>query len=509
MSIAIGDFNGDGIPDLAVVNGTYLMDAQSSPVTILLGNGDGTFTAMPISPSVGPYPVSIAVGDFNGDGNEDLVVGNVDDTLTVLMGNGNGTFTAAPISPAAGGYPHVTAVSDFNGDGNLDLAVANGNEAIKILLGDGDGTFVAAEGNPNTSASVTSLATGDFNGDGIPDLVAVQQYNNSLAVVATNLTTVATASASYITIGGTSAHAVDAQYAGDSVNAASTSSTVSLGATNNAATPVFNPAQGTYTTPQTVSISDATAGATIYYTIDGTTPGAGSFVYSNPITVSARETVRAIAVASGYSSSAVASAAYVITPPATAPTFQPAAGTYTTPQKVTISDATAGATIYYTTNGSAPTTGTSVYSGPITVSASETVRALASGSGYSASTVASAAYVITPPATAPTFQPAAGTYTTPQKVTISDSTPGAVIYYTTNGNTPTTGSSVYSGPITVSSSETIRAVASGSGYSASTVASAPYVITPPAATPTFLPAAGTYTTPQKVTISDSTPGAVI
>ena len=175
----------------------------------------------------------------------------------------------------------------------------------------------------------------------------------------------------------------------------------------------------------------------------------------------------------------MASAAYVITPPAATPMFLPAAGTYTSPQKVTISDSTPGAVIYYTTDGSAPTTSSLVYSGPITVSASETIKALASGSGYSASTVASAPYVITPPAATPTFLPVAGTYTTPRKVTIAESTPGAVIYYTTNGNTPTTSSPVYSGPITVSVSETVKALASGPGYSASTEASAAYVITPP------------------------------
>ncbi len=100
------------------------------------------------------------------------------------------------------------------------------------------------------------------------------------------------------------------------------------------------------------------------YTTDGTAPTTASAVYAGAITVNASKTVQAIAVASGYTGSAVASAAYVITVPAAAtPTFTPAAGTYSTAQSVTISDATPGATIYYTTNGATPTTASAVYGG--------------------------------------------------------------------------------------------------------------------------------------------------
>ena len=276
-----------------------------------------------------------------------------------------------------------------------------------------------------------------------------------------------------------------------------------------AAMPTFSPAAGTYTSTQTVTISDATTGATIYYTTNGSTPTTSSSVYSAPITVSASETIKAIATASGYSQSAVGSAAYTITPPAATPTFSPAAGAYTSTQTVAISDSTSGATMYYTTNGSTPTTGSPVYSGPITVSTSETIKAIATATGYSQSGVGSAAYTITPPAATPTFSPAAGTYTSTQTVTISDSTTGATIYYTTNGTTPTTSSSVYSAPISVSSTETVEAIATASGYSQSAVGSAAYTITPPAATPTLSPAAGTYTSTQTVAISDSTSGATI
>jgi hypothetical protein len=166
-------------------------------------------------------------------------------------------------------------------------------------------------------------------------------------------------------------------------------------------------------------------------------------------------------------------------PPAATPTFNVAAGTYTSAQTVTISDATAGVTIYYTINGTTPTTSSPIYGGPITVSASETLRAIATAAGYSTSAVATAAYTITPPAATPTFSPAAGTYTAAQSVTISDITPGAAIYYTTDGTTPTTGSLLYGGPISVSASETIEAIAVATGYAPSGVATAAYIINLP------------------------------
>jgi hypothetical protein len=280
-----------------------------------------------------------------------------------------------------------------------------------------------------------------------------------------------------------------------------------------AADPVFSPLPGTYTSTQNVALSSATPGATIYYTVDGSTPTHSSSVYSAPIVVSAASlTIRALASASGYQDSPIVMGAYVIQTAATAtPTFSPAAGTYSAAQSVAISDTTPGAVIYYTTNGTAPTTSSAVYSTEISVSANTTVEALAVAPGFAQSAVASAAYVIQAGATAtPTFSPAAGTYSAAQSVAISDSTPGAVIYYTTNGTTPTTSSAVYSSAITVSANTTVEAVAVAPGFAQSAVASAAYVIQAGAtATPTFSPAAGTYTAAQSVAISDSTSGAAI
>ena len=278
---------------------------------------------------------------------------------------------------------------------------------------------------------------------------------------------------------------------------------------NVAASPTFSPAAGTYATSQTVTISDATPGTAIYYTINGTTPTTSSTLYSGPVTVSATETLEAIAVESGYANSAVSTAAYTIAPALASPTFSPAAGTYTTSQSVTLSDATSGTTIYYTTNGTTPTTSSTVYTGPITVSASETLEAIAVETGYTNSTVATAAYTIPSVLPAPTFSPATGIYTTSQSVTISDATSGTTIYYTTNGITPTTSSSVYSGAITVGANETIEALAVETGYTNSAVATATYTINPVMPAPIYSPAAGTYSTSQSVGISDATSGATI
>jgi Chitobiase/beta-hexosaminidase C-terminal domain len=277
-----------------------------------------------------------------------------------------------------------------------------------------------------------------------------------------------------------------------------------------AAMPAFSPAAGTYTSTQTVTISSATPSATIHYTTNGTAPTTSSPVYSGPITVSATETVEALTVATGYSTSTVGSAAYTITSPAATPGFSPAGGTYASAQTVTISTTTPSATIYYTTNGNTPTTGSPVYSGPITVSATETVEAIAVATGYSTSTAGLAAYTINLSQVAtPAFSPAAGTYTSTQTVTISSATPSTTIHYTTNGSAPTTSSAVYSGPITVSATETVEAIAVATGYSTSTTGLAAYTITPPAAMPAFSLAAGTYPSAQTVAISTTTPSATI
>jgi glucosylceramidase len=164
-----------------------------------------------------------------------------------------------------------------------------------------------------------------------------------------------------------------------------------------ASTPTFSPAPGAYTSVQTVTLADATSSASVYYTVDGSTPATTSTLYSSaaPISVSTTTTIKAIAVASGYSDSAVASGTYTINLPAAAtPTFSPLPGSYTTAQSVTISDTTTGAAIYYTTDGTTPTTSSTLFSSssPIAVTTTTTIEAIAVATGYSQSAVATGTY---------------------------------------------------------------------------------------------------------------------
>ena len=184
-SVAVGDFNKDGKPDLAVTN------ASDDTVTILLGNGAGGFAEAAGSPiGVGRMPTYIAVGDFNRDGKPDLVTANAGDgSVAILIGNGSGGFaTAVPYSAGTGSSPFGLAVGDFNLDGKLDLAVPdNGSNTVSILLGNGDGTFAGPV--PYTVAIISEpwgIAVGDFNLDGKPDLATANFGSTTTSILLGN-----------------------------------------------------------------------------------------------------------------------------------------------------------------------------------------------------------------------------------------------------------------------------------------------------------------------------------
>jgi hypothetical protein len=182
IRIAVGDFNNDGYPDLAITNN------GSGSVTILLGNGDGTFTPAPGSPvAVGAGPEGIASADVNADGKLDLVVVNFSGaSVSILLGNGDGTFTQAAGSPiAVGSEPGGIALARLDGDGHVDLVtVDQGDGEVWVLDGHGDGTFAAMSGSPfNLNAgSLRDVAVADFNGDTKADL-AVSSYSNSTVTI--------------------------------------------------------------------------------------------------------------------------------------------------------------------------------------------------------------------------------------------------------------------------------------------------------------------------------------
>ena len=167
-SVAIDDLNGDAKQDLAVAN------EWSGNVSVLLGNGDGTFQDA-VNYGAGDRPSSVAIDDLNGDANADLAVANWgSDSVSVLLNNGDGTFQDA-VNYDTGDWPSSVAIGDLNGDANADLAVANWGHSVSVLLNNGDGTFQDAvnysiypPGPPDPVPRF--VAIGDLNGDANPDL---------------------------------------------------------------------------------------------------------------------------------------------------------------------------------------------------------------------------------------------------------------------------------------------------------------------------------------------------
>jgi hypothetical protein len=162
-TLVVGDFNGDGKLDIA------FPDPSNNLLHMLLGNGDGTFTEVSTTP-VGANPVWTVAGDFNGDGRLDIaVVNEAGRNVSILLGNGDGTFSRKP-SVEVGTAPNAIVTADLNGDGILDLAVVNtGNSNVSILLGNGDGTFTL-KSSPAVGSSAFGIVASDFNGDGKIDL---------------------------------------------------------------------------------------------------------------------------------------------------------------------------------------------------------------------------------------------------------------------------------------------------------------------------------------------------
>jgi hypothetical protein len=219
-------------------------------------------------------------------------------------------------------------------------------------------------------------------------------------------------------------------------------------------------------------LTDSTPGVTIYYTTNGSTPTTASTQYTGSFTVSTTTTIKAIAAGGGYGVSNVASGTYTIT--GSAPALAPSIGGTET-QSIT--------------------------------SISATTDANGVGNGYAPSAVASGTYALV--AASPGFSPApTGTFSTAQSVTLINATAGARIYYTTNGTTPTTSSTLYTGPIPVSTTTTIKAIAVGHDFGPSAVASGTYTLV--AAPPVFSPAPrGTFTLPLLVTMTDASPDVTI
>jgi len=304
-----------------------------------------------------------------------------------VEGDLNDLWIYQPAAPAPEqSFEIIASPNPINIDatGTGTPAITTGTTTVSILTADGFNSPVTLTATPGTTNGVTDI-TGSFSpatvtGAGSSTLT-ISVTGAAVLIPGENLLTITATS------GGTS---VSARI----VVVVTTANTP----TGPMPAPSFSVPAGTYSAPQNVTITDSQLigynNAFIYYTTDGSIPTASSLVYITPITIATDTTLKAIAIDPFYDQSAVSSAAYTFV--SGTPVFAPGGGTYSSAQTVTLTDSTPGATIYYTTNGTTPTTSSTVYSGAITVSASETIEAIAVASGYPNSAVASAAYTITP-----------------------------------------------------------------------------------------------------------------
>ncbi|MFY9910337.1 MAG: chitobiase/beta-hexosaminidase C-terminal domain-containing protein [Candidatus Sulfotelmatobacter sp.] len=440
-----------------------------------------TFTA-DVQPTSGTGIPTGAVTFF--DGSTKLDVASLD-------GSGHAVFATTAL---AEGWHSITAA--YNGDTNFAGSASVLTEQITPIL-----VYIAVSpASPTLSlpGTVQLIASGYYTNNNSQNLTTTATWissNPGVATVASGLVTAVASGTTNIT----------AIFSGITSNSA----VVTVPVQNPAAAPIFSPFPSNYTAPQTVKLTDTSAGVTIYYTTDGSMPSAthGTAVASgSSITLTGTTTINAMAAGGNYGPGAVSSGTYTLQ--SATPGFSPFPSSYNPPQTVKLTDSTPNASIYYTTDGSTPSANNGIlYSAPITLTTSMTIKAIAIGTGLSSSGVATGIYTLQ--AMTPGFSPFPSSYNPPQTVKLSDSTPNTSIYYTVDGSTPSaTNGSLYSGPITLTAASTpIKAVAIGTGLSSSNVASGTYTLQ--AMTPGFSPFPSSYSTPQTVKVSDSTSGAAI
>jgi len=434
--LSAGDFNGDGVLDLA--------DGNSS-LWMFLNAGNGAFTSLPDVP-FGEGTGQIVSGDFNGDGILDLATTN-GNSISVLLGNGDGTFAVKAGQPTSAQTNVGLITADLNGDGILDLAVIDSTDAISIWLGNGDGTFQAPV---DTTGRGDGVVAADFNGDGRMDLAVT---NSDLAAVTVLLQASGPApmptfspispysgAATMVAISDSEESPTITYCTSNSGTCApsiayTTSISFGLSGPTNicasanasgywqsatacwAGTYVMptcgNPSQnlpfsGTYNVPPTplpmiITWTNPTAGCVLHYTTDGSTPTASSPTYpAGGLSIYSTTTIRVIAAGPGYNNSDIVGGKWTLNLPTCGDPTQnaPYSGTYkvpptTLPMIITWTNPTAGCVMHYTMDGSAPTASSPTYpAGGLSIRSTTTIRVIAAGAGYNNSDIVGGKWTI-------------------------------------------------------------------------------------------------------------------
>ena len=484
--LALGDFYSNGQLNIAE---SQITESRGETEVFLLPENDYLFFE-PYTVGTGP----LSAGDFNGDGVLDLADGSF--SLRMFLNAGNGKFTDLPDVPFGDGTAPIVS-GDFNGDGILDLATTNG-DSLSVLLGDRDGTFTAKTGQPVSAQTNVSLIGADVNGDGILDLVVVDSTNRVSIWLGKGDGTFQPP----IATNGSGDGVVAADFNGDGrMDLAITNSNLATVTVLLQAMPTCgNPSQkapnsGTYNVPPTtlplvITWTHPTSACVLHYTTDGSAPTASSPTYpSGGLSIYTTTTVRVIAAAKGYHSSAIIGGKWTLNgTPAATPTFSPASPYTGSATTVSISDSTPSPTIIYCTSNSGrcipSTTGTRISfgsSGPTNICA----VAHAIGHTQSATACWTGTYVMPTCGNPSQNSPYSGTYQVPPTklplvITWTNPTSACVLHYTKDGSAPTAGSPTYpSGGLSISGTTTVRVVAAATGHKNSAIIGGKWTINGP------------------------------
>lgn len=257
--------------------------------------------------------------------------------------------------------------------------------------------------------------------------------------------------------------------------------------------PIFDYTSGQYPSTFDLEITSETVGASIYYTIDGSKPTVDSMLYTSPITINDSMEVQAIAISPELLKSSITKESYVIDGVVSNPTVNIEGDIYSYDLNVEIETTTNDAIIYYTLDGSLPTESSSIYSEPLIITETTTLTIQAVRAGFASSDYVVEEYIILDPMDSPVFSIDEDTYHEMQTLVLTSSIEGAVIRYTTNGDTPTSFSPIYTGPLLISSTRTVKAITTKEGLGNSAVVEKTYTIFNPEINVTYIEDGSTLT----------------